>query len=134
MGGGSSPSPWGRGARQASHDPAEGRLTSVQRGHAHSSSSLVATSSLAPSLVTQPIRLFLTGSLLEDRKRDHNHDSSQHTDQYYRPVQISTIDQYRPVLLTSTDQYYRPVQASTTDQYRPVYNYIDQYMYYRPVL
>lgn len=57
-------SPCGRGVRQASHTLAAGWLMSVHTAQAHSSSSFLATFSLARSLQAQPIRLFLTGSLL----------------------------------------------------------------------
>lgn len=59
-------SPCARGVRQASQTLAAGWLIRVHTAHAHSASSSLATFSLALSLQAQPIRLFLTGSLLEE--------------------------------------------------------------------
>lgn len=52
--------------RQASQALAAGWLMRVHTPQAHSSSSFLATFSLALSLQAQPIRLFLTGSLLDE--------------------------------------------------------------------
>lgn len=59
-------SPCGLGVRQASQTLAAGWLIRVHTAQAHSSSSFLATFSLALSLYAQPIRLFLTGSLLDE--------------------------------------------------------------------